>query len=868
MRDTLLSRFTPSLLSGPALERMFVQREPEASAIMKGIRQSVLTKSKHYVLVTGPRGMGKTHLVSLIHHRVVSDPELAGRVVIAWLREDAWGIASYLDLLLAMVRALEESNATPEVMGAHARIVALDDAQEAQDAAERVVLETVGNGTLLLICENLDAIFEGLGTDGQHHLRALFQNHPVFTVLATSQSLFDGVTDRSSPFFGFFRAVHLREFSLDDAIELLARVAEHEAQPDLASLLATPRGRSRVRVVHHLAAGNPRVYIIFSAFLTRQTLDELVGPVLQTLDDLTPYYQARMAHLSPQQRKLVEYLCEQRSAVQVHTIANANFITPQTVSGQLRKLAELGYVQSSPMGRESFYELREPLLRLTLEVKKHRGAPVQLILEFLRLWYSESDLTTQLGAAASDERGYLEGALALMRREGRDVVAEAARADLRKYVADGDPRRALEAAADFIVHAGGQDAATQAVAGLAWAERLREEGHPEDAIVALDTVISQLGKARGLDAYAALSLIARADCLADTGRGVEALATADDVVRRFGERDDPMLLAAVALAQIGQADHLASLGRIDEALLVTDEVVRRLGERTELELEQAVAYALLSRASNLTRARRLDEALRTTEEIVRRFGEHTESHLVLAVAGALVMQFALFAHTGRAVEALRTADSVVCRFGERSEPRLVRAVALVLWLRLEHIRNPVAGDLDLTAVAELVRRRDQWEPTVPVALRVTALFSRAMTLAGLAERAESEKLVADAAALLLTEPGGDHAWAACLVPHLLRRDPALWGAMITRLVAAFSAADALATLSVGLARSVQVLVEMPDRDGEPWLHLWTAVAFEHPQLEVGLRMLRAGVHHLQGDATALHRLASEERTLLREMLPP
>ncbi len=655
MRDTLLSRFTPSLLSGPALERMFVQREPEASAIMKGIRQSVLTKSKHYVLVTGPRGMGKTHLVSLIHHRVVSDPELAGRVVIAWLREDAWGIASYLDLLLAMVRALEESNATPEVMGAHARIVALDDAQEAQDAAERVVLETVGNGTLLLICENLDAIFEGLGTDGQHHLRALFQNHPVFTVLATSQSLFDGVTDRSSPFFGFFRAVHLREFSLDDAIELLARVAEHEAQPDLASLLATPRGRSRVRVVHHLAAGNPRVYIIFSAFLTRQTLDELVGPVLQTLDDLTPYYQARMAHLSPQQRKLVEYLCEQRSAVQVHTIASANFITPQTVSGQLRKLAELGYVQSTTTGRESFYELREPLLRLTLEVKKHRGAPVQLILEFLRLWYSEADLTTRLGAAASDERGYLEGASPLAHdRAGSALLPQS----------------------------------------------------------------------------------------------VAASARADTVGR------------------------LGAAGRVDDAL--------------------------------------------------------------------------------------RAADEVVHRSGDSAEPDLVRWVA----------GNPVAGDLDLTAVAELVRRRDHWQPTVPVPLRVTALFSRAMTLAGLGEQAESDQLAADAAALLLTEPGGDHAWAACLVPHLLRRDPTLWEAMITRLVAAFSDADALATLSVGLARSVQVLVEVPDRDGASWLRAWTAVAAEHRQLDVGLRMLRAGVHHLQGDATALHRLASEERTLLREMLPP
>jgi hypothetical protein len=91
--------------------------------------------------------------------------------------------------------------------------------------------------------------------------------------------------------------------------------------------------------------------------------------------------------------------------------------------------------------------------------------------------------------------------------------------------------------------------------------------------------------------------------------------------------------------------------------------------------------------------------------------------------------------------------------------------------------------------------------------------------------------------------------------------------MIARLVAAFDAAGALTALSVGLAWSVRVLVEQPDRDGEARLRAWTEPTAAHPQLDVGLRMLRAGVQHLRGDATALHRLAAEERALLRELLP-
>ena len=38
---------------------------------------------------------------------------------------------------------------------------------------------------------------------------------------------------------------------------------------------------------------------------------------MQTLDELTPYYQARMQWLSPQQRKIIELLCDRRYAVPV-----------------------------------------------------------------------------------------------------------------------------------------------------------------------------------------------------------------------------------------------------------------------------------------------------------------------------------------------------------------------------------------------------------------------------------------------------------------------------------------------------------------------------------------------------------------------
>src|SRR5205823_6826988 len=111
---------------------------------------------------------------------------------------------------------------------------------------------------------------------------------------------------------------------------------------------------------------------------------------------------------------IVEYLCDQRAAVPVKTIARSCFITHQTAAGQLKSLREAGYVRSEASGRESYYELREPLMRLCIELKKNRGGPIRLLVDFLRLWHSRTELQRRLLALQPDalvEREYLSYAI-------------------------------------------------------------------------------------------------------------------------------------------------------------------------------------------------------------------------------------------------------------------------------------------------------------------------------------------------------------------------------------------------------------------------------------------------------------------------
>jgi tetratricopeptide (TPR) repeat protein len=389
MKSPTIFSFTPSLMNPADLESIFVQREAIAADLVDRIRESVLTSTKHHSLIVGARGMGKTHLVSLVYHRVQAMTDLHDRILIAWLREEEWGITSFLKLLLRILRAIDPSDP-----GIQQRVEALYElsSAEAEQAAMSLLIEIIGERTLLLITENLDDLFKGLGDSGQQQLRAFLQNSGCCTILATSPRLFNGVQSRTKPFYGFFRPVRLQELTAAEAVQLLIQIASLREQTELVSFLKTPMGKARVQAVEHLAGGNPRIYVIFAEFLSRESLEELVQPFMALLDALTPYYQSRMQYLSAQQREIVEFLCDRKFPATVKDIAQRCFITSQTTSSQLKELKEKGYVNVESIGRESFYALQEPLMRICLGMKKERDSTLKFMVDFLRAWYSKSEL--------------------------------------------------------------------------------------------------------------------------------------------------------------------------------------------------------------------------------------------------------------------------------------------------------------------------------------------------------------------------------------------------------------------------------------------------------------------------------------------
>lgn len=889
-----LSSFTPSLMSSNALEAMFVQRQKLVKKLIESVFDSVETANKYFYLLIGMRGIGKTHTIALIYHRLKKREELQDKLLIAWLKEEEWGVSSWLDLLIRIFKALEIEY--PELYKTQfkEKIEALYQLSpdDATYQAERLLQEFVGNKTLLLLTENLDDIFDGLGNIGQKQFRAYLQNSNLINIIATSKSLFNGVSEKDSPFYGFFNPKYLYKLTIEQATELLRNIAQLQQDQELASFINSSTGKDRIQAIHHLSGGNHRVYVIFSQFLTRNSLDELVQPVMKTLDELTPYYQARMQWLSPQQRKIIELLCEKSNALPVKEIAQRCFISHQTASGQLKDLRKKGYVTHESIGRESFYELQEPLMRICLEVKKQRGKPIKLFIDFLRIWYTKEELQERLLQLPEEclERDYINHALkvqeSLMRENvgQKSIAVEELVIEGVKESEAGNLEVALELF-DQVIKNNDSDI-------NAWYNRgvvLFDLERLEEAIISYEKALELKP-----DFYQAWNN--RGNILISLGKLEEAVISYDKALELKPDIYETWMV---------RGNILVRLGKLEEAITSYDKV---------LELKLDIYEIWLIRGIVLYGLGRLSEAILSCDKVLEFDPDNVDAWFIrgmvlyslgsfdealLSYDKALELKpddvFYILYNRGLVLDDLGEFDKAINSYQKSLElkPNDVqlwnnRGISLAKLHKLEDAITSFDKALEFEpdyyhawnnkGIASY--KLGRFEEAIASYEKVISLnpkeaspwFNRVEAILRLNNWQEGFKQLNDALNRFANEKEsytGDTTEYIKIIWDSTR-DIDVWKSRIETLVNLYDKHQVVSNLSKGMVDHIPILMSemVSDKLARTWLESWQSIVGDKRELSIALRFIKIAVEYKEtkGDRRVLMKLAKEEREILEPLV--
>jgi tetratricopeptide (TPR) repeat protein len=680
-----------------------------------------------------------------------------------------------------------------------------------------------------LIVENLDDLFSGLGEQGQQHLRAFLQTYTNCTILATSSRLFNGVQRRTAPFYGFFRPVHLSELTAAEAQQLLVNIARLRQQTDLATFLQTPTGQKRVQAVQHLAGGNPRIYIIFADFLTQQSLEELVSPFMSLVDVLTPYYQSRMQFLSPQQRKIVELLCEKKYPQSVKTIAQRCFMTAQTASSQLKELKEKGYVKVEAIGREAFYDMTEPLMRICLGVKKERGEPLRLIVNFLRAWYPQPELQAmrqQLLMAPKQSAvicRYLDQALNYGAITDEDPRIQAYLNNIQAHFEQENYEGALKIAEKLLqVHE-------------SWVEReryaacLSNLGRYEEALINDEKAIEL-----NPDYYKAWK--SRGDDLLDLNRHEEAISSYDQALKINPDLEH---------AWHNRGTALTNLGRYKEAISSFDEAIRINPDSECAWNNKGVALYSLSSFEEWIGNKELccyEEAITSFKRALK---INPDSKNAWDSLGNV------FSDLGRHEEAIAAFDKAL-----RIDPN-----DQFVWSNRGNAFSNSGRYEEAVACLDKALKINPENKLVKI-LR----FSVLRALNSWTANYKALETLLNEGDLIDSKPLEPVVWS------LFRtiEDTQQWQINIVKLANLLEGRSLLNELGVALVRTIGELASelVSLAKASAWLDAWKAAVGNKPEFEIPLRLLNTTLHYKQtpNDPRVLLELPTEERKILQQAL--
>ena len=391
-----------SAVSTPGLRKQFtVGRDTILHDTLDHLRSAVDRRSKHHFLFLGPRGIGKTHLLSLVQDEIAADLRLATRIVVARFPEQSLGTLSFADFLLRLVSLLaDQLPAEPPWRDLLASLSAKTDGSEVVDTVVPLLRSAnhARSRTIVVMVEHLNELLSKQIRSSKDiaALRKFFMDNNGCLLMATAPMPFDAITDVGQPFYDFFDTQLLRPLDKEQTTTLLGRFVDWDQNGGSHDL---EEAAPLAMAIHDLVEGNPRLIVMMCERAVHDGIRSAGDVLLHLADRITPTYQATLDVLAPQERAVLETMAAMRGAKRPRTPGNISQemgLSVGQISSLLNRLTERRLVkhETDPRDRRSrSYSLRDGFLDVWLAIHLNQSLRRRMvaICECLVAYYRKSE---------------------------------------------------------------------------------------------------------------------------------------------------------------------------------------------------------------------------------------------------------------------------------------------------------------------------------------------------------------------------------------------------------------------------------------------------------------------------------------------
>lgn len=371
------------------------------NGILKEISIGQNERPKQHWMIIGPRGIGKSHLLTLLYYKVKNEPSLSEQWLTVLFPEE---LRMANDLSKFLERAVNElfleleghpiANVLKQEIDKTRKLPLEGRSSHLFNVLNWIHRES--GKRILLLMENLQQLLgKKITVIDQKKLRAFLQKYDSVLIVGSATTIFEALHDHKHPFYHFFHIRRLEDLKFEDMKKLIISILS-EGDGNAVSQKVM-ENEARLRAVYSFTGGNPRMAVFLSNILKTDLPEEMLDFMDGVLEELNPYFEAVLNDTPDYMEEIMNTLAIYEPAQSPKEISAHLEVPQDTTRNYVKQMKEAGYVRVAfSKGKSNYYCLNEYLYRIWYQMRDsgHREE-TRWIMELLMMLYSPSILAAE-----------------------------------------------------------------------------------------------------------------------------------------------------------------------------------------------------------------------------------------------------------------------------------------------------------------------------------------------------------------------------------------------------------------------------------------------------------------------------------------